>query len=207
MLRDSSGRIVQLTDATGDPLKADLSRTYAMVACACPQPGPRMGSSVTPKLTHRELFRHLLQNARHAPLSPPSKCCLALHCMLAHGSAIQSIQNWPKKHSRPPCVGALQKENSLGVLRRCNRHMQSMDTRNLDQARAPVQTGSATCAGLGPMQCSRPPSWHWDTATRSCNPWEMTALREPRRALPSLCFMVVLLSATLHLCGNAGLKG
>ncbi len=84
MLRDSSGRIVQLTDATGDPLKADLSRTYAMVACACPQPGPRLGSSVMPKLTHRELFRHLLQNARHASLSCLSVPLLALHCVSAH---------------------------------------------------------------------------------------------------------------------------
>ena len=65
MLRDSSGRIVQLTDATGDPLKADLSRTYAMVACACPEASARPGKTVKAKLGHRELFRLLLQNARH----------------------------------------------------------------------------------------------------------------------------------------------
>ena len=65
MLRDSSGRIVQLTDATGDPLKADLSRTYAMVACACPQPTVRSGAALKAKLVHRELFRLLLQNARY----------------------------------------------------------------------------------------------------------------------------------------------
>ena len=64
MLRDSSGRIVQLTDATGDPLKADLSRTYAMVACACPQPNARVGCPIKAKLSHRELFRLLLHNAR-----------------------------------------------------------------------------------------------------------------------------------------------
>ena len=67
MLRDSSGRIVQLTDATGDPLKADLSRTYAMVACACPQGSVRAGSALKPRLGHREVFRLLLQNARYAP--------------------------------------------------------------------------------------------------------------------------------------------
>ena len=82
MLRDSSGRIVQLTDATGDPLKADLSRTYAMVACACPQPGTRPGSAVRPKLGHRELIKLLLQNARQV-MTRARKVHLGF-CMLTH---------------------------------------------------------------------------------------------------------------------------
>ena len=71
MLRDSSGRIVQLTDPTGDPLKADLSRTYAMVACACPLPHAGANGAVKAKLGHRELFRLLLQNARYTCSSMP----------------------------------------------------------------------------------------------------------------------------------------
>lgn len=72
MLRDSSGRIVQLTDATGDPLKADLSRTYAMVACACPQPSAGADGALKAKLGHRELLRLLLQNARYILTFMPS---------------------------------------------------------------------------------------------------------------------------------------
>lgn len=121
MLRDSSGRIVQLTDATGDPLKADLSRTYAMVACACPQPGARMASSVTPKLTHRELFRQLLQNARHASLSPPSTWLLALHCLLMAQHVIAFKVGQGSRAGRYVSAEALQQKYSLGILGCCNR--------------------------------------------------------------------------------------
>ena len=66
MYRDSSGRIVQLADASGDTWKADLTRTYAMVSCACPPAGPPPQQQPPPSLSHRELFRMILQNIRRA---------------------------------------------------------------------------------------------------------------------------------------------
>ena len=78
MYRDGSGRVIQLADSGSDAWKADLSRTYAMAACACPPPGPPSGALGSPggptptapaqaaALSHRELFRMILQNIRSA---------------------------------------------------------------------------------------------------------------------------------------------
>jgi hypothetical protein len=102
MYRDGSGRVVQLADSGADAWKADLSRTYAMAACACPPPAaaPRASSlgalaPPAPALAHRELFRMILANIRcaHAPsqshaglllgarlFCPLSACPLPLPC-------------------------------------------------------------------------------------------------------------------------------
>ena len=79
MYRDGSGRLIQLADSGGDAWKADLSRTYAMAACACPPSGPPGDGAPTAApapaapLSHRELFRMILQNIRCAR-PPPSGC-------------------------------------------------------------------------------------------------------------------------------------
>ncbi|CAL8468215.1 g7754 [Coccomyxa elongata] len=80
MYRDSSGRIVQLADASGDTWKADLTRTYAMVSCACPPPGPPPQQQPPPSLSHRELFRMILQNIRTGPDAVQQAAVLALGC-------------------------------------------------------------------------------------------------------------------------------
>ena len=70
MYRDGSGRVIQLADSSSDAWKADLSRTYAMAACACPLPGgpgggnPSATAAPAAPLSHRELFRMILQNIR-----------------------------------------------------------------------------------------------------------------------------------------------
>ena len=70
MNRDGSGRVVQLADSGGDAWKADLSRTYACAACTCPPP-----AGVPPLLlSHRELFRIILKDIRHAACTCRPAC-------------------------------------------------------------------------------------------------------------------------------------
>ncbi len=90
MYRDSSGRIVQLADASGDTWKADLTRTYAMVSCACPPAGPPPQQQPPPSLSHRELFRMILQNIRRA-----SCLSVALISELAEFAALDACMTFP----------------------------------------------------------------------------------------------------------------
>lgn len=99
MYRDSSGRIVQLADASGDTWKADLTRTYAMVSCACPPPGPSPQQQPPPSLSHRELFRMILQNIRCANCPSVLLVLEYVECAVAtyvhgdvHGKVFSAVQ-------------------------------------------------------------------------------------------------------------------
>lgn len=65
MYKNSSHQVILPTDILGETTKADLCRTYCMVAAACPlySPSASRGQGV---LSTKELFKVMLSNVRYS---------------------------------------------------------------------------------------------------------------------------------------------
>ena len=82
MYKNSSHQLILPSDMSGETTKADLCRTYCMVAAACPLYTPS-ASRAQGVLPTKELFKVMLTNVRYHTPALSLGCCFSTPCLVS----------------------------------------------------------------------------------------------------------------------------